>query len=88
MKQRPLHVFLVNGLFCCNSVRLYVDSFAVELKATSNNKRKMLSVNRYMTNNAVFKSKLNILPLKGLSHEIFGPVFWAVQMYLGLNVNH
>jgi hypothetical protein len=25
--------------------------------------------------------------LKGLSHEIFGPVFWAVWMYLGLNVN-
>jgi hypothetical protein len=26
-------------------------------------------------------------PLKGLSHEIFGPVFWPVWMYLGLNVN-
>ncbi len=25
--------------------------------------------------------------LKGLSHEILGPVFWAVRMYLGLNVN-
>ncbi len=25
--------------------------------------------------------------LKGLSHEIFGPVFWPVWMYLGLNVN-
>jgi hypothetical protein len=25
--------------------------------------------------------------LKGLSHEIFGPVFWAVRMYLGLKVN-
>jgi hypothetical protein len=25
--------------------------------------------------------------LKGLSHEIFGPVFWAVWIYLGLNVN-
>ncbi len=25
--------------------------------------------------------------LKGLSHEIFGPVFWAVWMYLGPNVN-
>jgi hypothetical protein len=25
--------------------------------------------------------------LKGLSHEIFGPVFWAIRMYLGLNVN-
>jgi hypothetical protein len=24
---------------------------------------------------------------KGLSHEIFGPVFWDVWMYLGLNVN-
>jgi hypothetical protein len=27
------------------------------------------------------------LRLKGLSHEIFGPVFQAVWMYLGLNVN-
>ncbi len=27
------------------------------------------------------------VPLKGLSHEIFGPVFWAVWMYPGLNVN-
>jgi hypothetical protein len=26
--------------------------------------------------------------LKRLSHEIFGPVFWAVRMYLGLNVNY
>jgi hypothetical protein len=25
--------------------------------------------------------------LKGLSHEIFGPVFWPVWMNLGLNVN-
>jgi hypothetical protein len=25
--------------------------------------------------------------LKGLSHKIFGPVFWPVWMYLGLNVN-
>jgi hypothetical protein len=25
--------------------------------------------------------------LKGLSHEIFGPVFWAAWMYLDLNVN-
>jgi hypothetical protein len=25
--------------------------------------------------------------LKGLSHEIFGPVFWPVWMYLGLNMN-
>jgi hypothetical protein len=24
---------------------------------------------------------------KGLSYEIFGPVFWAVWMHLGLNVN-
>jgi hypothetical protein len=23
-----------------------------------------------------------------LSHEIFGPVFWAVWMYIGLNMNH
>jgi hypothetical protein len=27
------------------------------------------------------------LSLKGLSHEIFGPVFWAVWMYRGPNVN-
>jgi hypothetical protein len=27
------------------------------------------------------------MDLMGLSHEIFGPVFWAVQIYLGLNVN-
>ncbi len=26
-------------------------------------------------------------PLKGLSHEIFRPVFWPVWMRLGLNVN-
>ncbi len=25
--------------------------------------------------------------LKGLSHEIFGPVFWPKLMYLDLNVN-
>ncbi len=25
--------------------------------------------------------------LKGLSHEIFGSIFWAVWMYLDLNVN-
>jgi hypothetical protein len=25
--------------------------------------------------------------LNGLSHEIFGPGFWPVWMYLGLNVN-
>jgi hypothetical protein len=25
--------------------------------------------------------------LKGLSHEIFWPVFWAAWMHLGLNVN-
>ncbi len=27
------------------------------------------------------------LELKGLSHEIFRPVFWPVWMHLGLNVN-
>jgi cation transport ATPase len=27
------------------------------------------------------------LGFKGLSHEIFGPVFWPVWMYLGLNMN-
>ncbi len=25
--------------------------------------------------------------LKGLSREIFGPIFWAVRMCLGLNMN-
>jgi hypothetical protein len=30
---------------------------------------------------------VRLLALKGLSHEIFGPVFWAVWMYLDLNVN-
>ncbi len=25
--------------------------------------------------------------LKGLSHEIFGPVYWPVWMHLGLNEN-
>jgi hypothetical protein len=25
--------------------------------------------------------------LKRLSHEIFGPVFWAARIYLGLNVD-
>ncbi len=27
------------------------------------------------------------LALKGLSHEIFGPVYWPVWMHLGLNMN-
>ncbi len=26
--------------------------------------------------------------LKGLSHEIFGPVYWPVWMHLGLKKNH
>jgi hypothetical protein len=26
--------------------------------------------------------------LKGLSHEIYRPVFWPVRMHLGLNVIH
>ncbi len=30
---------------------------------------------------------LNIFMLKGLSHEIFRPVFWPVWTHLGLNVN-
>jgi hypothetical protein len=34
----------------------------------------------YICRNALF-------PLKGLSHEIFGPVFWLVWIDLGLNVN-
>jgi hypothetical protein len=32
-------------------------------------------------------SNVMIHTLKGLSHEILGPVFWAVWMNLGLNVN-
>jgi hypothetical protein len=28
-----------------------------------------------------------LFPLKGLSHEIFGPVFWLVWTDLGLNMN-
>jgi hypothetical protein len=32
-------------------------------------------------------SDLEQCPLKGLSHEIFGPVFWPVWMYLALNMN-
>jgi hypothetical protein len=28
-----------------------------------------------------------IAVLKGLSHEIFGPVFWPVWMHIGLNKN-
>ncbi len=34
----------------------------------------------------IVENKITIT-LKGLSHEIFGPVFWAVWMYLDLNVN-
>jgi hypothetical protein len=30
--------------------------------------------------------KINTI-LKGLSHEIFGPVYWPVWMHLGLNKN-
>jgi hypothetical protein len=30
---------------------------------------------------------LEALPLKGLSHEILGPVFWPVWMHPGLNKN-
>jgi hypothetical protein len=29
----------------------------------------------------------DVCNLKGLSHEIFVPVFWPVWMYLGLNMN-
>ncbi len=31
--------------------------------------------------------KVSTRILKGLSHEIFGPVYWPVWMYLGLNKN-
>ncbi len=36
-----------------------------------------------------FKSPLRKIreDLKGLSHEIFGPVYWPVWMHLGLNKN-
>jgi hypothetical protein len=36
----------------------------------------------------LFKSqKTDFSGLKGLSHEIFSPVFWPVWIHLGLNVN-
>jgi hypothetical protein len=35
----------------------------------------------------VWNINFHLRHLKGLSHEIFVPVFWAVWMYLGLNVN-
>jgi hypothetical protein len=34
------------------------------------------------------QSHRRCLLLKGMSHEIFGPVFWAVGMNLSLNMNH
>ncbi len=34
-----------------------------------------------------YEKQMKIKLLKGLSHEFFGPVFWAIRMYLGLNVN-
>jgi hypothetical protein len=30
----------------------------------------------------------NAIPLKGLSHEIFGPVYWPVWIHKGLNKSH
>ncbi len=30
---------------------------------------------------------LNCYHLKGLPHEIFGPIFWPLRMQLGLKVN-
>jgi hypothetical protein len=35
----------------------------------------------------VAAAKLVTQYLKGLSHEIFGPVYWPVWMHLGLNKN-
>ncbi len=42
---------------------------------------------RYAFLGAEIFSSVQGSSLKGLSHEIFGPVFWPVWMYLGLNVN-
>ncbi len=39
-----------------------------------------------MSDNSHLGVKIEVA-LKGLSHEIFGPVFWAVGMYLCLNMN-
>ncbi len=33
------------------------------------------------------ETETQVFLLKGLSHEIFRPVFWSVWMHLGLNVN-
>jgi hypothetical protein len=33
------------------------------------------------------ESLTQIYVLKGLSHQIFGPVYWPVWMHLGLNKN-
>jgi hypothetical protein len=35
-----------------------------------------------------WKCPSTLCHLKGLSHEIFRPVFWPVWMHLGLTVNH
>ncbi len=40
----------------------------------------------FYENNRYEKSR-DTVPLKGLSHEIFGPVFWPVWVDLGLNMN-
>ncbi len=39
------------------------------------------------TDPVLLKPCTNLGHLKGLSHEIFRPVFWPVWMHLGLNVN-
>jgi hypothetical protein len=55
--------------------------------------KRAVSLNRQLGTNKQKTGKLNttnclrLQTLKGLSHDIFGPVFWAVWMYLDLNVN-
>jgi hypothetical protein len=52
---------------------------------SSRNDTKNPVIGEYLTNGQRQTGDPN--PLKRLSHEIFGPVFWAVGMYLGLNMN-
>ncbi len=39
----------------------------------------------FLKQNTYLKHRETV-PLKGLSHEIFRPVFWPVWIYLGLNL--
>jgi hypothetical protein len=49
----------------------------MSLEPSRNGATKVSLILKYLTPRTI---------LKGLSHEIFGPVFWAVRMYLGLNI--